>query len=128
MSRPTIDEAAALIRVPDEITNATYVIDKDNNVWKITRDGGMAVKAEHEGITSIGINVLMLHHGPLIPFDPMTVSRILDVLDHWRFIADQPWETGDPHEVLRNCIAEVRHAGNHLDPSGPGHESGQCPR
>lgn len=59
--------------------------------------------------------------------ETLRVSRIFDALDHWRFIADVPDWSSDPHAVLRNCIAEARAAGDHLAPHGPGHESAQCP-
>lgn len=44
-----------------------HVIDKDGLVWRIVRDGGMATRADYNGITSIGINVLEREHGPTTP-------------------------------------------------------------
>ncbi|MCW2601834.1 MAG: hypothetical protein JWM02_3663 [Frankiales bacterium] len=62
--------------------------------------------------------------------ETLRCSRILDALDHWRWIADQEWSS-DPHKVLRDCIAEARHAANHPAPFGPGHAGPQggadCP-
>lgn len=53
-----------------EVEDPKYVIDRNHEVWKIVRDGGMATKADYVGVTSIGIEMLRRTRGPLLPFDP----------------------------------------------------------
>lgn len=48
-----------------EETLAEHVIDRDGLVWRVVRDGGMATRADYNGIVSIGIAVLEREHGPL---------------------------------------------------------------
>jgi hypothetical protein len=44
---------------------AAHVIDREGNVWRIVRDGGMATRAVFQGAISVGIAVLERDYGPL---------------------------------------------------------------
>lgn len=52
-----------------------YVLDSDNTIWLVVRDGGMATRADYTGIISIGLHRLQDEHGPLLFFTPVEHLR-----------------------------------------------------
>lgn len=48
--------------------NGHYVIDNQDTVWMVVRDGGMVQTCDYAGrVYSAGLHWLEKHHGPLIP-------------------------------------------------------------
>lgn len=56
--------------LPPPNAEAEYAIDRDSIVWRVVRDGGMATRADYDGIISAGTTWLAKHRGPLVAFDP----------------------------------------------------------
>jgi hypothetical protein len=54
----------------EPLPEGTYVVDRNDIVWLIVRDGGMATRATATGIETAGIQWLENTAGPLVPFDP----------------------------------------------------------
>jgi hypothetical protein len=52
-----------------------YVLDTDNNVWLVVRDGGMVTRATDEGQISGGIEWLEINRGPLIWFSAADIRK-----------------------------------------------------
>ncbi len=60
----------AIAGLPPPNAEADYAIDRDGAVWRVVRDGGIATRADYDGITSAGTTWLAAHRGPLVAFDP----------------------------------------------------------
>ena len=52
---------------PDAGMPIEHVADRHGYIWRVVRDGGMATRAHHTGIVTIGIAALEREAGPLIP-------------------------------------------------------------
>jgi hypothetical protein len=77
VARRIVDRANELIALR-EAASAPYVIDRDNVVWKVVRDGGMVTRADYNGIVSGGIQWLAETAGPLTPFDPSSIAPLVE--------------------------------------------------
>lgn len=52
-----------------------YVVDRDDVVWLLVYDGGMATRATEDGVVTAGIAWLEETAGPLMPLDAAAARR-----------------------------------------------------
>lgn len=98
------DFGLPLLKEPNvEIYEAPYVVDREHVVWKIVRDGGMATKADYNGITSIGIEELQRTKGPLVVFDAARYVAWITG-EHWK-------EQVSTREAIRSELIRQHMAG-----------------